>query len=109
MIKQSAMIMLLSAVFILILNHFSKYILSEYNNSWLFINKNTAKILTFYAVSLLAADTLNAWIFQRLRFWLTNRGFWIRSMVSTTISRVIYSAVTVTLLVNKIHLQSSMS
>lgn len=98
MIRQSAVIMILISGSIACMKNFFVNSVCEYNHSWVFINELIPKVLVFYAISLLTADTLNAWLFQRIRFWLTNRAFWVRSIISTTVSRVTYSAVTVSLL-----------
>ncbi len=61
------------------------------NSSFHVMYADMPKIMIIMSVSLLIADTCNAFLFARIRSWLQGKGLWLRSLISSTFSMTAYS------------------
>ena len=51
--------------------------------SFINIHKDIPITLVSAAMSLLIADTLNAYIFHKIKYWMCRKALWLRSITST--------------------------
>lgn len=58
---------------------------------FIYVHKDIPVILVSWAVSLLVADMLNAYIFHKLKYWMCRKALWLRSITSTFVSQIIFS------------------
>ncbi len=98
MIRYCSALLMISAFFIFLILKIINTEMNLHNKYWCLVSRKIPSLLTFYSISLLISDMFNAWLFYKIRFFLSNKGFWFRSVISTTISRTLYSLITIILL-----------